>query len=451
MSNTLWEKLGFNENPYSTKPLEVNREDVKLLMGRELEQVAFLTAVEADNQGIFVLSGVPGVGKTSFLNTQQFLLESQEADFGPKMLSARSLCAMQSADEPKDVAIRSIQSYCKSIEKYCLITKKEIPSKTKKIQDWIYQNKPATINFGLSIMGNGGEFGREVNLPSISETTYETLVELLTTISEDIVNELGFSSSFIVLDNIENLHTEDLEYCLTTFRDTLFTIPNIWWVLIGQSGLSSLIQTTTPKVFQRLSSSIELKPISIENLIRAVDLRVARFHVGQKGTSPISKKIYLKLFESSNGEIRFVFNYCHDICINLVQTVRQYVVQKDIKGMKKNFDELMGDYIVDKQIDDNFANSCLERIIKEEFHGLHLTQKDKQVLKRIGELKRVKPSDYQLFKNLGITTMQGFMKNYLSKLHEQYLLQRRQEGKTVTYELRGISVFTLEYGLLDNE
>jgi MoxR-like ATPase len=48
-------------------------------MGRESEQIDFLTAIGADNQGIFFLSGVPGVGKTSFLNIQQHLLESEEA------------------------------------------------------------------------------------------------------------------------------------------------------------------------------------------------------------------------------------------------------------------------------------------------------------------------------------------------------------------------------------
>jgi len=72
MSNTMWKKLGFRENPYDTKPLKVSKGDVDLLMGREEEQIDFLTAIESDSQGIFVLSGVPGVGKTSFLNVQQY-------------------------------------------------------------------------------------------------------------------------------------------------------------------------------------------------------------------------------------------------------------------------------------------------------------------------------------------------------------------------------------------
>ena len=336
----MWDKLGFKENPYDTKPLKVAMTDVKLLMGRESEQIDFLTTIESEKQGIFVLSGVPGVGKTSFFNIQQYLLESGEAEFGPKMLSARKLCSVQPSDEPKHIAVRCIQSFCKSIEEYCNITKTEIPKQTAKIQDWVYQNKPMTFNFGFSILGTGANGGREVSIPSINETTYDTLVEIIGTLAKEVKDELKFEGSFIVLDNLENLHEEDLSDSLTTFRDTLFTIPNIWWGLIGQSGLSSLIQSTNPKVFQRLSGGIELKPISVENLIRAVDIRVSRFHTSNNtGSSPISKEVYLKLFQPSNGEIRFVFKYCQAICLNLVQTVRKVMIENKEKISDTEFDK----------------------------------------------------------------------------------------------------------------
>ncbi|MCI2230427.1 hypothetical protein MC378_14705 [Polaribacter sp. MSW13] len=445
--NKMWSKLGFRENPYDTKPLNVLNSDVELLLGRETEQVDFLTAIESESQGIFILSGVPGVGKTSFFNIQQYLLESEEAQFGPKMLSARNLCPIQPSDEPKNIAIRCIQSFCNSIEKYCLMTKNDIPPQTSKIQAWVYQNKPATFNFGVSILGNGVSFGREIHLQSINETTYETLVEIISTLALEVNSILGFSGSFIVLDNVENLHEEDLSDCLTTFRDTLFTIPHIWWVLIGQSGLTSLIQSTNPKVFQRLSAGIELKPISIENLIKAVDVRVNRFHCTDNiGSSPITEEIYLKLFDSSNGEIRFVFKYCQAICINLVQSIRKALIDKNVKIDDENFEKQMGEHLVNKQIDNEFSNICLNYIISEEFRGLYLNQDEKDVLKKIGEMKRVRPSN---FKEFNVGTMQNFTQKYLVKMKDQQLLFRRQQGSLLTYELRGISIFASEYGLLE--
>lgn len=445
----MWNKLGFRKNPYDTNPLKVSKNDVDLLMGRKSEEIDFLTSIESEEQGIFILSGVPGVGKTSFLNVQQYLLESGEADFGPKILAARTLCPIQPSDEPKNIAIRCIQAFCKSIESYCVMTKTDIPSQTAKIQAWAYQNKPTTFNFGISVLGNGVSGGREVNIPSLSETTYETLVEIISTLANEVADKLKFEGSFIVLDNMENLHEDDLSDCLTTFRDTLFTIPKIWWILIGQSGLQSLIQSTNPKVFQRLSGGIELKSISIENLIKAVDIRVVKFHhTDNIGSSPITKDIYLKLFESSNGEIRFVFKYCQQICLELVKTVRKMMIEQGQKLTEEKYEKMMGSYLVNNQVDDKFSNICLMRVIKEEIDGLFLTSQEKSVLKRIGEIEKTKPNDY---KDFGIPTMQKFTKSYLIKLSDQNLLLRRQKGKSLTYELRGISVFALEFNLLNDE
>ena len=445
----MWKKLGFRESPYDTKPLTVSKDDVDLLLGRETEQIDFLTAIESDSQGIFIIYGVPGVGKTSFLNVQQFLLESGEADFGPRLLASRVLCPIQPSDEPKNIAIRCIQTYCKSIKEYCVITKSDVPTETAKVDAWVHQNKPATLNLGFSVFGNGLNVGRELHLPSINETTFETLVEIIGTIATEVKSILKFEGSLIVLDNIENLHVDDLNDCLTTFRDTLFIIPNIWWVLIGQSGLSSLIQSIAPKVFQRLSGSLELKPIDVIDLIKAVDVRVVRFHTTNNGSSPKTKETYLKLFESSNGEIRFVFKYCHSTCINFIGTIRKLIIEKGHKLNETVFEKFMGDHLVNNQISDSIANSCLKNVITDEFNGFHLSHTEKNVLKKIGELNTVRPKDFVDFKEFGIGTMQKFTNNFLVKLADQNLLLRRQEGKSLTYELRGISVFALEYGLLN--
>lgn len=448
MSKTLWTKLGFRENPYDTKPLTVNVDDVDLLMGRETEQVDFLTEIEASNDGVFVLSGVPGVGKTSFLNIQQYLIENGHG-YGGNFLAARILCPIQPSDEKKDIAIRCIQSYTKSIQEYCQEKDKKLPKQVQKAIDWVNQNKPSSFEFGISILGSGINYGQEVHLPNLKDATFETLAELIKTLALEVKSELKFEGSFIVLDNLENLHPDDLSDVLITFRDTLFTTTNIWWILIGQSGLYSLIQSTNPKVAQRISGSLELKPITIENLINAVNIRVKKFHTYQsEGKSLISEEVYLKLFKCSNGEIRFVFNYCSQICVEFVQTVRKFMTLEKLKIDDVSFDKFIGKYITKKEINNDFALLCLKNIITDEFEGLYLTNVEKAVLKKIGELIKVKPSDFKEFKSFGVGTLQQFTNNYLVKMADQNLLLRRQEGKNVTYELRGVASLSLEYELL---
>lgn len=450
MSKTLWTKLGFKENPYDTKPLTVNAGDVDLLLGRESEQVDFLTEIEASNDGVFVLSGVPGVGKTSFLNIQQYLIENGKG-FGGNFLAARILCPIQPSDEKKDIAIRCIQSYTKSIQEYCNEKGKKLPKQVEKAIDWVHQNKPASFEFGISILGSGVNYGKEVHLPSLKDATFETLAELIKTLALEVKSELKFEGSFIVLDNLENLHPDDLSDILITFRDTLFTTTNIWWILIGQSGLYSLIQSTNPKVAQRISGSLELKPITVENLIKAVNIRVQKFHTAEsEGKSLISEEVYIKLFKCSNGEIRFVFNYCSQICIEFVQTVRKFMTLEQVKINDSSFDKFIGKHITKQEINNDFALLCLKNIITNEFEGLYLTNIEKSVLKKIGELSKVKPANFKEFKICGVETLQLFTSNYLLKLAEQNLLLRRQEGKNVTYELRGVASLSQEYELLAN-
>ena len=449
MSNSMWKKLGFSENPYDTKPLTVNQNDVDLLMGRESEQVEFLTTIESANEGVFVLSGVPGVGKTSFLNIQQYFIENGQG-YGDKILAARTLCSVQPSDEPKHIAIRCLQSFTKSIQQYCEEKNKKLPKQVEKVINWLHQNKPSTFEFGFQILGNGINYGKEVHLPNLNEASYETLTELLKTLSLEVKTELNFSGSFIVMDNIENLHEDDLSDVLVSFRDTLFTIEGIWFILIGQSGLSSLIQSTNPKVYQRLSGGMELKPISVENLIKAVDKRVEKFHSSSSiGSSPISEEIYLKLFKCSNGEIRFVFKYCIQICISFVQTLRKYMTLEKVEIDDASFDTFMGKYIVEKHIQEDFALLCLKEKIMEEFEGLYLTNEEKGILKKIGEMGKIKPKEYKEFSIFGVKTLQEFSLNYLTKFSQQNLLFKRQEGKVVTYELRGIAFLALEFEVIE--
>lgn len=444
-----WERLGFRENPYNTKPLKVSSKDVDLLMGRNDEQIEFLNAIDSNKEGILVLSGVPGVGKTSFFNIQQFLLESGRAPFGPRLLAARQLCPVNPYDEPRLIAERCVQSLCKSIQIYCSVTGATLPPETKKISEWINRKATANYSIGLTVLGNGGSFGRQITVSSMKDTTYEGLVEVIEVMVSEAVSILNFKGCFIALDNIENLQEDELGESLITFRDTLFSLENVWWVLIGQAGLNSLIQTKDPRVSQRISASIDLKPITDDALKRAVDQRVDKFHSGQEeGSSPIPESIYKKLFESSNGEIRFVFKYCHDICLSLVKKVRTEMQELRNGWGEQLFNEIMGKYFVEKEISEKNCNALLKELITENFNGLNLSQEVKGILKLIGEKKTVSVKDYKEFKTFGIKNQNEFLHNYLTDLKDKNLLLRKTEGKAVKFQLRGIALIALEQELL---
>lgn len=446
----MWQSLGFTASPYDSRPLKPHAEDAELLVGRESEAVEFATTLESYPEGIQVLSGPPGVGKTSFFNVMQYRLSTGSSDFGPHLLAVHELCTIYPGDQPRSIALRAVEALTKSVEAHCSATEQTILSEIAKIARWARSRGDSGFEIGLQIAGFGGNWGRSVSLPSAQDISFEGLRDALECLVGAIVTELNFDGAFVALDNIENLEDAELQRLLITLRDTLFMVPKLWWILIGQSGLGSLIQTLDPRVSDRLAGAgLELRPLLFEELERAVELRVKRFSSFPNPRSPLPTEIHESLYVSSHGEMRFVFRYSHEICTRFVQKVRQELTGRENSGRKaagKTVANLIAGVLMNNQIPVPNAKELLREIVTQEFEGLSLRPKDKRVLRRIAEREEVRPREYADF---GLSSMQSFYTQYISRLHGQHLLARRQQGKAVYYRVRGIAAMAHKLGLLE--
>lgn len=446
----MWSSLGFRESPYNTDPLKARKEDVELLIGRETEAIEFFTNLDTARNGILVLSGAPGVGKTSFFNVQQYLLENGLAPFGPKILAARKLCPVQPRDDVRTLAVRALDSLHKSVEQWCLLNEASIPNETKKIGQWLAGGRSEVV---ITVLECEGNVGRTVELPKLIDASFETIVDAISAITAEVVTILGFQSAVIAIDNLENFSDEQLGNTLISFRDTLFSTPHLWWVLIGQSGLGSLIQSLDPRVFERITGSgIEVKPIEVEELDTAIAKRVSRFHKIGNGKAPLPIDTHKQLFTASYGEMRFVFKYSNAICVKFVSDLRKVVLEtrkSEGKSFEGTFEEALNEVIasdmIENQISHLLAISHLKQIVGSELNGLFLRPKEKLILHAIGDAGKARASDY---KDFSIKTMQDFSGNYLTKFYQQNLLVREQEGRAVNYRLRGIALLAHRFNLL---
>jgi Cdc6-like AAA superfamily ATPase len=342
-----WQTLGFTNSPYNFNPLAVEASDVDLLVGRDEESIELYTTLDSRPEGVCIISGPPGVGKTSFLNVNQFLLEAGKAHFGPRLLAARRLCPIRPEDSARDVALRALHSLHRSVQDFCARTGADIPVETKKVGDWINGVGGGGFELGLQILGCGGNYGRQVNVPSVGDVTFEGLQDVIACIAAEVINRLDKGGAFVVLDNVENLEDDQLSSLLIGFRDTLFTIPGVWWVIIGQSGLGSLIQTLDPRVSERISGKgLELTPISLDELNIAIEKRVGRFHKLGKGKPPLPATIHEHLFKASHGEIRFVFKYSETVCLQFVRDFRIGFRQRNPDFDEKALDAGIGEALI---------------------------------------------------------------------------------------------------------
>jgi hypothetical protein len=106
---------------------------------------------------------------------------------------------------------------------------------------------------------------------------------------------------------------------------------------------------------------------------------------------------------------------------------------------------VIGEMLINSQLAHKDAASYLRKIVESELKGLYLNSKELAVLELIGKAGQARASDFKIFP---VRSMQDFSSNYLTKLHRQNLLTRKQEGRTVNYRLRGIAQLSHSFGLL---
>jgi hypothetical protein len=242
------------------------------------------------------------------------------------------------------------------------------------------------------------------------------------------------------------LDDAQLKDTLITFRDTLFAVSGIWWVLIGQAGLGSLIQALDPRVSERISgSAVDLPAITVDELDTAINLRVKKFHNAKDGKALLPKSVHEHLFTASHGEIRFVFKYAESICIRCITQIRTSLSSDPESNSisAEAFDKALGGVLVKRQIQSSLASSLLKDIVGEEITGLFLKGKDKKAFDALGKRGIARIKDHAEF---GFKTQQDFSSNFLSYYHRQHLLARQQEGRGVLYKLRGVAAMGYEFG-----
>lgn len=447
-NSAMWDTLGFSKSPYDANPLQAVQNDVDLLIGRKDEAVAFATIVESDDHGAVLLSGLPGVGKTSFFNVQQYEMNAGQLPFGKNLLPATMLCPISSGDNITQIALRILFNACRNVFNFCNARELTIPDNIQITFDWLNGKNGAGLNLNLSAFGFGGGLGRTSQTTPSTNASFEMLQQILGVLALEVVDKFDVEGIFVALDNFENLEDAEISEFLMTFRDTLFTLPKVWWVIIGQTGLNSLVQVLDPRVAERMSGSVELSPISAEELHTAIDRRVKKFHSAASGKAPLTQDVHDFLYDASLGEIRFVFNYASKICLSWVSKTRTEILNSipDSKINTTILAKILGEHMVNNQIPSATALEILRDLVKREMAGLGFRPKELEVLKKIGANGTATQSDFKIY---GLGSGQDFSSSYLSKLYKQHLLAKRQEGRRVHYSLRGIAAIAGKFDLFD--
>lgn len=402
---------GFAGNPYDPSPLEGDLADSELFVGRRPEGELFRTFLESFDRGGIVVEGGIGVGKTSFVNVQEFRAGDSKA---PTLLSPRQPIQLASALHPVEFLL-SVTSNVLSALRGSVPRASRDPS-FRRISLAVTQTIQQSRGWEAYAAGFGGGVSSKTSVSN-------PLVVLLPVVSEQLdeaarlATRHGVEKIVVNVNNLDVVDPHALVSFLDATRDLTLTRAPYLWVFLGPVGSRALIAQRTRRVSELLRSDpIGIPPLSLDEVRQVVLARVKRFRSNVAVRPPIRDEVLRVLYESSSGEVRYILNRCTDL---LLRTMVEFPTTTEIS--------------------EELARPMLERMTLDAIDRLNLTSKQRALLQKIARSGPVQPREFVRF---GFSNAPAFLR-YLSRFYQLGLVDRRRREDRVAYTPRGDVVLAL--------
>lgn len=316
--STIWNKWGFQSNPFSNQALAANQEGLDLLSGRTEELNNLIYYLENGDSWIPV-SGCVGVGKTSLANVASYALYKKKKEENAEVLfiPCDAPISVDPTESNEDFMSRVARTILKSLNSYKSdITKlllHELDSswldKLEELNTWT--SMPLTGGKGVGV---GGFSASKVTSANTSSGYAKAFSDQVLSLNERIFSNGG--GVICIIDNCElYLEARAIVNVLSSLRDDLFLRKGIKWIFCGAYGI---VERFTD---DRLSSFLSANVVSVEPLktetevIEMVNRRRRVFSTKDDAYLPIEDKQISELFGIAGGNPRLVLSKAADYCV----------------------------------------------------------------------------------------------------------------------------------------
>jgi len=404
---SFWEKLGLEDNPYDPKPLGISKDNKKLFVGRDRELKQLKTITSGGSGGICIIEGEIGVGKTSFVNI--FQLSKFEKD---NFLPAFESIELAENTDATNFLLSLLSSMISNLEQVVeskLLMKYEEYKKAKAFVD-------STIESGWGISAQaviGGGISKSKTRIQPPTVVLQTIKKTIDEWVEFVNEKVGYSSIIVTLDNFDIISEESITGFLNSMRDTLISRNNIWWIIIGQKGLSSILAKEIPRVSGMITGkSIIINALTVDEVNNMIDLRYKNLKLSKKKVELIiPREVINVLYDVTKGDTRDILKKTTDMIYSFI-----------------------GDYPSQKTIPEKVAKKMLYDDSKNKIESAKLTKLQLEKLEKMVKIGTFQPSD---FKKLELESSQAVNKYVRKFTPLGFLIKNETAGKEVYYRTTG--------------
>ncbi|GAA4018594.1 hypothetical protein GCM10022280_17660 [Sphingomonas swuensis] len=307
---------GFSQPPFQTKSLPADALGERLLVGRADELAKIKRRIQ-NGPRIVTVEGEIGIGKTSVVNVAAFQLfrdyiNNGEGSFIIPCSEIFQLTPDTIAEEFIDHVYREVAQTL--IQRAAIIggTDRNLNVPTlDRINKWL--NAPQISSLEAGAFGfNFSSSGENNSSTGFDRSGFRQLIRSWL---KDLFVDEASEGIICVIDNLELLQTsERARTIIETFRDTLFNVPGLKWVLCGASGIFFGV-ASSKRLAGRLHAPVEIQALTPDIAPQIIESRVRAFALPQTSPyMPLLVEDFDRLYNILRGNLRDVLgdadNYC---------------------------------------------------------------------------------------------------------------------------------------------
>lgn len=333
LTQNLWERYGFTDNPYDTKALSISKAATLSVLDAYVERDAPSTAstlltnfLRNPGGGRIVVEGDPGVGKTTFVN---FHRQRWETSAKPKLLSPATEISVREQWTERDFLLSLLASLSarlrldlgeKEYEKNKLL--REVSAVTG-----VRVEASGGYEGSLTVLGTGVGFGRSSGTAvNVGEVTNDHLREFLRGLIT-LAKTRGFAGVIYHLDNLELLARHGpaaLQAFFEAIRDAIQE-PAVYFIFVGYRGMFQQAIVPQPRVRSIFfDTPVYLEPLTPEQVHEVIEKRYDLLAVpGKKWIKPVEDDVIDHLYATFAGKIRYVMNAVTSLVSHLPDSYAQ--------------------------------------------------------------------------------------------------------------------------------
>lgn len=321
MPSSIWNAFGIRVSPFFQEALDLFDESLRpidLFVGREAETRAVLTRILGGDSSRVVIAGLPGVGKTTFIQylKRRLLTEHNFAAASEHLRVSHSLSATQLGVELIRGVLRSYRGV--------------LPEKTLERLDGFEDAKKLverTVAHGwqasASVLGVGG--GAGVNTQAEAPVyNPEQFHEVLARLVADAMRR-GLQGTLVHLNNLENLERDPAEAALL-FRDArdYFLVPGLHVIMGATPEFHGSVLATFAQVRSVFSSPYRIEPLALETVEALLQTRYEHLRISPEMAviPPVTWEVVRLLHELFWGDLRGMLSALDEACYHSLGALR---------------------------------------------------------------------------------------------------------------------------------